>query len=75
MNGSGALVSEMLDAHAEGCEDVGDDATVAPPPENLGAHDRRAKSAGDHHQIEESVRELLGRDVIGIPAKGGVSPS
>ncbi len=75
MNGPGALVPEMLDTNAEEREHVGDDAAVASPPENLGAHDRRAKPAGDRHQLEESVREVLGRDVIGVPTKGGVSPS
>ena len=47
---------------------------VTAPPEHFGAHDRRSESPRHHQELEEPERELISRDMIGIPAKGRVAP-
>ena len=71
---AGTVVTQVNYLDPERGQHVGDETPVTTPPQDFGAHDRGVESAGEHEELVEAVGKLLGGNVVGICAKGGVSP-
>src|SRR4051812_31804503 len=69
-----AFVHEMADVGAanQGGE-VGDEATVAPPPQALGAHHGRRLRGGLIEDLVECDREVGRRHVVGVGTEAAVT--
>ena len=65
---------DMRDRDATRQEVIGDYAPMAAPPDGLCAHDRAAMPLGNITQLLKSGSKRIRRRVIGVCAKGGVSP-
>lgn len=69
------VIAQVDDSDAERRQDVGDEAPVTAPPQELGAHDRGPKAAREHQELIEAVGKLVGCGVIGVGAEGRMPPS
>jgi hypothetical protein len=74
MNRGFPAFHDVKDANTNRTQHVGDYRAVAAPPHGFRAHDRRPGSVGNIDQLEETQREFLTRDMVGIPAERIVSP-
>jgi len=48
---------------------------MAAPPEKLCAHNGRSEAAGQHQKLEQTFGKFLGRDMVGVGTKRGVTPA
>ena len=54
-------------------EVIAGQASVASPPDQLGAHQRSAEGGRRLHQLVNRNREFLGEHVIGVASEGGMA--
>jgi hypothetical protein len=64
----------MHNIDISGNEYVRNKPAMATPPQQFGAHHHRAQPIRAHEQLHKTTRELLGCEVIGVSAKGGMPP-
>jgi len=67
-------VQDMDDLYAERHEYISDQAAMTPPPQKFRTQNRRAKRIRSEEEREQTVRELVARQMLGVPPKGRVAP-